>query len=66
MLQLLLNEKFDLIVRKQERTIGAVEKLGNAMNIPAPIRIEAFDNSNIMGTNLFLRWLCLLTDGQLK
>ncbi|MXS27821.1 excinuclease ABC subunit C, partial [Enterococcus gallinarum] len=25
--------------------------LGNAMNIPAPIRIEAFDNSNIMGTN---------------
>ena len=21
------------------------------MNIPAPIRIEAFDNSNIMGTN---------------
>ncbi|EOJ76952.1 Excinuclease ABC subunit C [Enterococcus faecalis] len=46
-----LNEKFDLIVRKQERTIGAVEKLGNAMNIPTPIRIEAFDNSNIMGTN---------------
>lgn len=46
-----LNEKFDLIVRKQERTIGVVEKLGNAMNIPAPIRIEAFDNSNIMGTN---------------
>ncbi|MBD9915147.1 excinuclease ABC subunit UvrC [Enterococcus faecalis] len=46
-----LNEKFDLIVRKQERTIGAVEKLGNAMNIPAPIRIEVFDNSNIMGTN---------------
>ena len=46
-----LNEKFDLIVRKQERTIGAVEKLGNAMNIPAPIRIEAVDNSNIMGTN---------------
>ncbi|MHC5229070.1 excinuclease ABC subunit UvrC [Enterococcus sp. LJL99] len=46
-----LQEKFDLIVRKQERTIGAVEKLGNAMNIPTPIRIEAFDNSNIMGTD---------------
>ncbi|MGX7245156.1 excinuclease ABC subunit UvrC [Enterococcus quebecensis] len=46
-----LQEKFDLIVRKQERTIGAVEKLGNAMNIPAPVRIEAFDNSNIMGTD---------------
>ena len=46
-----LQEKFDIIVRKQERTIGAVEKLGNAMNIPTPIRIEAFDNSNIMGTD---------------
>lgn len=46
-----LNEQFDLIARKQERTIGAVERLGNAMNIPTPIRIESFDNSNIMGTN---------------
>ncbi len=46
-----LNERFDLIARKQERTIGAVERLGNAMNIPIPTRIESFDNSNIMGTN---------------
>lgn len=46
-----LNERFDLIARKQERTIGAVERLGNAMNIPTPIRIESFDNSNIMGTD---------------
>ncbi|MGH2208193.1 excinuclease ABC subunit C, partial [Enterococcus faecalis] len=46
-----LNEKFDLFVRKQKRTIGAVEKLGNAMNIPAPIRVEACDNTNIRGTN---------------
>ncbi|MFB8468754.1 excinuclease ABC subunit UvrC [Enterococcus faecium] len=46
-----LNERFDLIARKQEWTIGAVERLGNAMNIPTPIRIESFDNSNIMGTN---------------
>ena len=46
-----LNERFDLIARKQERTIGAVERLGNAMNIPTPIRIESFDNSNIRGTN---------------
>lgn len=47
--QVALNEKFDLIGRSEARTIGAVEKLGDAMNIPAPIRIEAFDNSNIMG-----------------
>lgn len=46
-----LNERFDLIARKQERTIGAVERLGNAMNIPTPTRIESFDNSNIIGTN---------------
>lgn len=46
-----LQEKFDLIVRKQERTVGAVERLGQAMNIPTPTRIEAFDNSNIMGTD---------------
>lgn len=46
-----LTEKFDLIQRKQERTIGAVDRLGNAMGIPSPTRIEAFDNSNIMGTD---------------
>ncbi|MGM8138392.1 excinuclease ABC subunit UvrC [Enterococcus italicus] len=46
-----LTEKFELIQRKEERTIGAIDKLGQAMNIPKPIRIEAFDNSNIMGTN---------------
>jgi len=49
--QVALNEKFDLIGRSEARTIGAVEKLGDAMNIPVPIRIEAFDNSNIMGTD---------------
>ena len=46
-----LAEKFDLMDRQEERTIGALEKLGNALNIPMPIRIEAFDNSNIMGTD---------------
>ena len=49
--QVAINERFDLIQRKQERTIGAVEKLGNALQIPTPTRIDAFDNSNIMGTN---------------
>lgn len=46
-----LTEKFDLIERKQERTTGAVETLGEALNIPTPHRIETFDNSNIMGTS---------------
>ncbi|MBC2311194.1 excinuclease ABC subunit UvrC [Listeria booriae] len=46
-----LNEKFLLLERNEERTVGATEKLGEAMGIPTPNRIEAFDNSNIHGTN---------------
>ena len=46
-----LTEQFNLIERKEERTIGAIQKLGDAMGIPTPGRIEAFDNSNIMGTD---------------
>lgn len=46
-----LEEQFNLIERKEDRTIGAVEKLGQAMKIPTPNRIEAFDNSNIMGVD---------------
>ncbi|MFY3791666.1 excinuclease ABC subunit UvrC [Ureibacillus sp. MALMAid1270] len=46
-----LSEKFQLIERQEERTIGACEELGNAMNIAAPLRIEAFDNSHMHGTD---------------
>ncbi|MEK5084851.1 excinuclease ABC subunit UvrC [Bacillus sp. FSL H8-0515] len=46
-----LKEKFSLIERDEERSIGAVQKLGEALNIYTPYRIEAFDNSNIQGTN---------------
>ncbi|SET43628.1 Excinuclease ABC subunit C [Oceanobacillus limi] len=46
-----LKEKFSLIERDEERTILAVEKLGDALNIEIPHRIEAFDNSNIQGTD---------------
>ncbi|MEG0731692.1 MAG: excinuclease ABC subunit UvrC [Vagococcus sp.] len=46
-----LTEQFSLIERKEERTVGAAQKLGDAMKIPTPGRIEAFDNSNIMGTD---------------
>ncbi|RLL48524.1 excinuclease ABC subunit UvrC [Oceanobacillus piezotolerans] len=46
-----LSEKFSLIERNEERTILAVEKLGEVLNIEIPHRIEAFDNSNIQGTN---------------
>ena len=46
-----LNEKFSLIERDEKRTIDAVENLGNQLGIDVPLRIEAFDNSNIQGTN---------------
>lgn len=46
-----LEEKFHLIERDEERTIKAVDHLGKQLGIETPYRIEAFDNSNIQGTN---------------
>ncbi|MDM5228935.1 excinuclease ABC subunit UvrC [Cytobacillus sp. NJ13] len=46
-----LQEKFSLIERDEERTIKAVENLGDQLGIYTPHRIEAFDNSNIQGTD---------------
>ncbi|MED3122415.1 excinuclease ABC subunit C [Bacillus wiedmannii] len=46
-----LEEKFYLIERDEERTIKAVDHLGKQLGIETPYRIEAFDNSNIQGTN---------------
>lgn len=46
-----LQEKFSLIERDEERTIKAVENLGEQLGIYTPHRIEAFDNSNIQGTD---------------
>lgn len=49
--QIALNEKFQLIERDEQKTIVAVERLGQALNIDTPHRIEAFDNSNIQGVD---------------
>lgn len=46
-----LKEKFTLIERDEERTLKAVEYLGESLNIPTPRVIEAFDNSNIQGVH---------------
>ncbi|AOZ91991.1 excinuclease ABC subunit UvrC [Paenibacillus crassostreae] len=46
-----LNEKFRLIERDEERTSIAATNLGQAIGIHSLHRIEAFDNSNIQGTN---------------
>ncbi|SIT83593.1 excinuclease ABC subunit UvrC [Edaphobacillus lindanitolerans] len=44
-----LSEKFQLIERQEQRTVGACEELGEAMGIAVPLRIEAFDNSHTYG-----------------
>lgn len=46
-----LENKFELIARDESRTVKAIEQLGDAMGIQTPIRIEAFDNSNIQGVD---------------
>ena len=49
--QVSLQQKFDLLEKSVEKTQGAIENLGQLLNIPTPVRIESFDNSNIMGTS---------------
>ena len=46
-----LEQKFNLLEKSVEKTQGAIENLGRLLQIPTPIRIESFDNSNIMGTS---------------
>jgi excinuclease ABC subunit C len=46
-----LDEKFKLIERDEERSIKAVENLGQWIGLETVRRIEAFDNSNIQGTD---------------
>ena len=46
-----LEQKFNLLEKSVEKTQGAIENLGHLLQIPTPVRIESFDNSNIMGTS---------------
>ncbi len=46
-----LVQKFNLLEKSMEKTQGAIENLGKLLQIPTPVRIESFDNSNIMGTS---------------
>ncbi|GLI05841.1 UvrABC system protein C [Paenibacillus tyrfis] len=46
-----LEEKFRLIERDADRTVKAVENLGQWLGIGMVQRIEAFDNSNIQGSD---------------
>ncbi|MBU1144643.1 MAG: excinuclease ABC subunit UvrC [Firmicutes bacterium] len=46
-----LQNNLDVYLKKHAKTIGAVDELAALLGITPPRRIEAFDNSNTMGTN---------------
>lgn len=48
--EILLNEKFELIKKDEEKTIVANEELRNILNLDKLDRIEIFDNSNLFGS----------------
>ncbi|CAI6083212.1 UvrABC system protein C [Paenibacillus sp. JJ-100] len=58
-----LDEKFRLIERNEERTSKASEGLGRWIGLEQLRRIEAFDNSNIQGTNP-VSAMIVFTDGK--
>ncbi|MGQ8874330.1 excinuclease ABC subunit UvrC [Paenibacillus sp. TSA_86.1] len=58
-----LEEKFRLIERNEERTSKASEGLGRWIGLNQLRRIEAFDNSNIQGTNP-VSAMIVFTDGK--
>ncbi len=58
-----LEEKFRLIERDEERSVKAAAGLARWLGIPSASRIEAFDNSNIQGTNP-VSAMVVFTDGK--
>jgi len=49
--RILLQEKFRLMEQDEERSVKAAENLGRLLGLESARRIEAFDNSNIHGTD---------------
>ncbi|WP_051620310.1 excinuclease ABC subunit UvrC [Paenibacillus sp. UNC451MF] len=58
-----LEEKFRLIERDEQRTVKAVENLGEWIGTGVIHRIEAFDNSNIQGSDP-VSAMVVFTDGK--
>ncbi len=48
--EILLKEKFELIKKDEEKTIGANEELRNLLKLDKLDRIELFDNAHLFGT----------------
>ncbi|MDD3412993.1 MAG: excinuclease ABC subunit UvrC [Lachnospiraceae bacterium] len=47
--EMVLSQDKDKIKREEGRTLGAVKEIGDLLNIPGIVRMEAFDISNISG-----------------
>lgn len=61
--RVMLDEKFRLIERDEERSVKASESLAGWLGLEEVHRIEAFDNSNIQGTNP-VSAMVVFTDGK--
>lgn len=61
--KVMLDEKFRLIERDEERSVKATESLAGWLGLGEVRRIEAFDNSNIQGTNP-VSAMVVFTDGK--
>lgn len=61
--KVMLDEKFRLIERDEERSVKASESLAGWLGLEEVRRIEAFDNSNIQGTNP-VSAMVVFTDGK--
>ncbi|KRE29675.1 excinuclease ABC subunit UvrC [Paenibacillus sp. Soil522] len=61
--KVMLDEKFRLIERDEERSVKASESLAGWLGLEEVHRIEAFDNSNIQGTNP-VSAMVVFTDGK--
>ncbi|MFD0590771.1 excinuclease ABC subunit UvrC [Paenibacillus sp. GCM10027627] len=61
--RVMLEEKFRLIERDEERSVKASQSLAEWLGMESIRRIEAFDNSNIQGTNP-VSAMVVFTDGK--
>ncbi|REK75197.1 excinuclease ABC subunit UvrC [Paenibacillus paeoniae] len=61
--RVILDEKFRLIERDEERSVKASQSLAEWLGMENVRRIEAFDNSNIQGTNP-VSAMVVFTDGK--
>ncbi|MGN1182360.1 MAG: excinuclease ABC subunit UvrC [Faecalibacillus sp.] len=55
-----LEKKFLLIEKNQKATIGAIQQLGEKLDMITPRRIELFDNSNIQGAYAVAGMVCFV------